>query len=130
KGCQMKIGVISDIHGNHYALEEVLKTARKKNIEKLLILGDVVGYYYHPEKVLEILNDWDYTLIRGNHEKILEQILLDEKKSTEIQKKYGSGHIIALKKLSKQQLQSLIKAQEKQMVLIDRVKILMCHCAR
>ena len=35
----MKVGVISDIHGNHYALEAVLKTAKKEGIEKIKAIG-------------------------------------------------------------------------------------------
>ena len=47
----MKIAIISDLHGNHYALEEVLKEARTEKIEKILVLGDIVGYYCNPEKI-------------------------------------------------------------------------------
>ena len=64
----MKVGIISDIHGNHYALEEVLKVAIREGVEKLLVLGDIVGYYYHPEIVLEMLYKWSYEIIKGNHE--------------------------------------------------------------
>ena len=42
----MKIAVISDIHGNYDALVEVLKDAKSENIDHLLVLGDIVGYYY------------------------------------------------------------------------------------
>jgi len=54
----MKIAVISDIHGNHYALSSVLDDCKKNEIELLFVLGDIVGYYYHPEIVLEMLKDW------------------------------------------------------------------------
>ena len=49
----MKIAIISDLHGNHYALEEVLKEARIEKIEKILVLGDIVGYFYNPDKIFE-----------------------------------------------------------------------------
>ena len=70
----MRVGVISDIHGNQYALSAVLKTARKEGIEKFLVLGDIVGYYYHPEIVLNMLSEWDYEIIKGNHEIILQNL--------------------------------------------------------
>lgn len=123
----MKIGILSDIHGNHYALSEVLKIARKQKVEKLFLLGDLVGYYYHPDKVLEMLREWDCTSIRGNHEVILSQLLLKEMQALEVQRKYGSGHKFALEKLTEEQLKSLITAPDQLKVEIEKVKILMCH---
>ena len=38
----MKIGVISDIHGNINAMEAVLKELKNKNIDKIICLGDVI----------------------------------------------------------------------------------------
>ncbi|MFO0212044.1 MAG: metallophosphoesterase family protein, partial [Pseudanabaena sp.] len=67
----MKIGVLSDIHGNHLALEAVLKEARKLGVEKLLILGDLVGYYYHSVEVLRQLEEWSTEMIGGNHEEMM-----------------------------------------------------------
>ncbi len=54
----MKIGVLSDIHGNHYALKAVLEEARRCGVEYLFILGDLVGYYYYPDEVLKLLEGW------------------------------------------------------------------------
>jgi predicted phosphodiesterase len=103
----MKVAVISDIHGNIYALEEVLKSATKEKVEKLLVLGDVVGYYYHPDKVLKLLDDWDYELIRGNHEDILLDMISHKIPEIDIRMKYGSGHRFALEKLSNNQIEKI-----------------------
>ena len=73
----MKIGVISDIHGNSDALAEVLKKAKEENVEHLLVLGDLVGYYYHPDKIMKLLSEWSFDIIKGNHEKILEDLIVD-----------------------------------------------------
>jgi putative phosphoesterase len=123
----MKIGVLSDIHGNHYALQEVLRVARIEKIEQLLLLGDFVGYYYHPDIVMEMLADWDCISVRGNHEMILSQILGNEKPEAEIRKKYGSGHRLAIEKLSNTTVQTLVTAPDQRKIEIDNVKILMCH---
>jgi len=123
----MKIGVLSDIHGNHYALTEVLKAATHEKVDRLLVLGDIVGYYYHPNKLLEQLNDWDYLLIKGNHEDILLNIISGTIKESVIRAKYGSGHQKAIEQLSKTQLETLCNAPERRMLEIDNIKILMCH---
>ena len=71
----MKIAILADIHGNHYALLQVLRKAKQLKVEKILILGDLIGYYYYPEKVLEMLSEWDCKFIKGNHEDLLKEIL-------------------------------------------------------
>jgi putative phosphoesterase len=123
----VKVAVISDIHGNHYALDEVLSIAKKKGVSKLLVLGDIVGYYYHPDKVMTLLNDWDYELIKGNHENLLMQLLNKEIEGDVLKKKYGSGHQLALEKLSKDQIQALITAPVQKHIKIEGVNMLMCH---
>ncbi len=123
----MKIAILSDIHGNHYALEQVLKAAKQNKVEKLLVLGDIVGYYYHPDKVLSMLDEWDYELIKGNHEKLIEGLLNNTIDASTLQKKYGSGHRMALDKLTKTQITKLISASEKKEITLNDTTILMCH---
>jgi putative phosphoesterase len=123
----MKIGIISDIHGNHFALEKVLESASKNKVEKLLVLGDIVGYYYHPNKAMDLLKKWDYELIQGNHERIMMQLNAGNVEMASLRNKYGCGHQIAIDKLSEQQFNELVDAPEKKAVTIDGVNILMCH---
>lgn len=123
----MKIAVISDIHGNYDALVEVLKRARKENVQHLLVLGDIVGYYYHPEKILKLLSDWSFDIIKGNHEKILEDLIIDPSIGESIQLKYGSGHEDAVKKLSNDQIKFLIELPETKSVILDQTSFLMSH---
>jgi len=123
----MKIAVISDIHGNFDALFEVLKMAKKEGAEHLLILGDIVGYYYHPDKILNLLSEWRFDIIKGNHEKILEDLVIEPSLGESIKRKYGSGHQEAINKLKKQQLDFLRNLPETKSVQFDEVSILMCH---
>jgi putative phosphoesterase len=123
----MNIAILSDIHGNHYALEAVLKMVRQAKIEKILVLGDIVGYYYRPDLVLEQLAGWEHLMIRGNHEEILSDIISGRSAEQEIRIKYGSGHRMAIEQLSEEQKLNLLNANEKIEVTYDEVSILMCH---
>ena len=123
----MKIAVISDIHGNHDALVEVLKNAKKKRVEHLLVLGDIVGYYYHPDKILDLLSDWSFDIIKGNHENILENLRDDSSLSETIRLKYGNGHQDAINKLTNRQLDFLKNLPETKSVKFDDTSLLMCH---
>ena len=123
----MKIAIISDIHGNYDALVEVLKKAKKEEVEHILVLGDIVGYYYHPDKILKLLSEWSFDVIKGNHEKILEDLIADPSLGESIRLKYGSGHHNAIDKLSSQQLDFLSGLPETKSAQFDGVSLLMCH---
>lgn len=123
----MKIAVLSDIHGNQYALHAVLMSARKENVKKFLVLGDIVGYYYHADKVMELLAEWEYLLIKGNHEELLQKVLVGELDLKVLDEKYGSGHRAAISTLSSMQTEKLITSPEKLLIEIDGLSILMCH---
>ena len=68
----MKIGVLSDIHGNLRALEAILRAFRLRGVEQRIIcLGDMIGYYHQSLEVLNLLMKLNITGILGNHEAYL-----------------------------------------------------------
>jgi len=123
----MKIAVLADIHGNHFGLLQVLKEAKKEKVEKLLVLGDIVGYYYYPDKVMDILEQWQYLFIKGNHEEYLSKVLAGELDIAILDEKYGSGHRAAISKLNDLQIGKLLTSPEKLLVEIDGLNIQMSH---
>lgn len=123
----MKVGVISDIHGNQYALEAVLQTAKKEGVEKLLVLGDIVGYYYHPELVLQMLSEWDYEIIKGNHEVILQDLKENKIDSEVLKDKYGRGHEQALKNMDSETQRWLFSLPSQKTIVIDNVSFQLNH---
>lgn len=67
----MKIGLISDIHSNAPALEEVLYYLEDAKVDKIIHAGDVIGYNPFPNEVIQMLIDHKVEGIKGNHEMIL-----------------------------------------------------------
>lgn len=62
------IAIVSDIHGNLEAMRAVMEDIKAKGIEKILCLGDIIGYGPNPrECLLWSLNLFSFSLI-GNHE--------------------------------------------------------------
>lgn len=63
------IAILGDIHANLPAFEVVLKQLKQMNIERGLVLGDIVGYGPHPTECIERLqaNPW-LTVLKGNHD--------------------------------------------------------------
>ena len=45
----MRLALLADIHGNREALEAVLADIAQRKIDRIVILGDIVGYGPDPE---------------------------------------------------------------------------------
>ncbi|KAA0966782.1 metallophosphoesterase family protein [Sporosarcina sp. ANT_H38] len=126
----MRIGILSDIHGNIDALNAVLKHAEKLKVETFFILGDLVGYYLDPEKVIQRIRTLsNTTTIQGNHERFLIQVLNGTKDIHELNNKYGEGHQLALQKLNAGELDWLAELPIEKNMMFDGLSIKLCHGA-
>ncbi len=67
----MRIAIISDIHSNYFYFKKVMLQIEKINVDAIYCLGDMVGYYDEPNKVIELAMNKDIKCIKGNHEKYL-----------------------------------------------------------
>lgn len=67
----MKIGFISDAHGNPVGLSNCLEFFNKNGIDKIYFLGDAVGYLPRWSEVLKLLRDNDVICLRGNHDEMV-----------------------------------------------------------
>jgi putative phosphoesterase len=123
----MKIAVLADIHGNSLALNAVLIAAKEACVDELLIAGDLVGYYFHPDTVMELLEPWEKQVISGNHEKNLAEAKESITTLSNYEMKYGTGLRIALEKLSSSELFFLTTLPTSLVIVRDGYKILMCH---
>jgi putative phosphoesterase len=123
----MRIGLLGDIHGNSFALAAVLGAARVSRVEKLLITGDFVGYYFWPREVMDMLADWDLAAVRGNHEDMLVDAIDGESAIEKITAKYGSGLSMSLKALRPAQLDWLCHLPHPQSFEFDGRHLLLCH---
>jgi len=67
----MRSLILSDIHGNIDALEAVLVRTPRDSYDRLLVLGDLVGYGASPNEVVDRIFDLKPdVMIRGNHDKV------------------------------------------------------------
>jgi len=73
----MRILILSDIHSNATAMNELLETA-KHRWDKTVCLGDVVGYGTIPNYVTERLRQLGTKTIRGNHDKAVTGLMATE----------------------------------------------------
>jgi predicted phosphodiesterase len=65
--------ILSDMHANWDAFEAVLRRARRKRFDAVLVLGDLIGYGAAPNQVVEAVRQLGPRLyvVRGNHDKVV-----------------------------------------------------------
>jgi diadenosine tetraphosphatase ApaH/serine/threonine PP2A family protein phosphatase len=67
----MRSLLLTDIHGNIEALDAVLAVVPREAYDRLLVLGDLVGYGASPNEVVDRVRALHPdVLIRGNHDKV------------------------------------------------------------
>lgn len=68
----MRYLLLSDLHSNHEAFEAVLQRVKRKKYDRVVCLGDFVGYAADPNKVLDRVRTMarPVVAVRGNHDKV------------------------------------------------------------
>ncbi|RJP75072.1 MAG: metallophosphoesterase, partial [Candidatus Zixiibacteriota bacterium] len=64
----MKIGFLSDIHGNLEALTAALRSLERHRTDRIVCLGDVVGYGANPGECLDLVRRQAAIQVLGNHD--------------------------------------------------------------
>ena len=67
----MKFAVLSDIHGNMFALRAVLEDMKKYNIQRVLCLGDLAMAGPEPNKTIDFVRTQNWTVIQGNTDEMI-----------------------------------------------------------
>ncbi len=64
----MRLAILSDIHGNLEALLQVLEEVANLQIDRVICLGDVVGYGADPNACVDVIQDVAEVVLAGNHD--------------------------------------------------------------
>ncbi len=64
----MKWAIVSDIHSNMEAFEAVLRDIKTWRVERIIHLGDIVGYNANPLECIEIAQREGLQGVYGNHD--------------------------------------------------------------
>ena len=70
-----RYAILSDIHGNYYALQKIIEDMKQQNISGVILLGDHIDYGMQSNEVIDyIRQDMPYRIICnlwGNHERAI-----------------------------------------------------------
>jgi putative phosphoesterase len=77
----VRIGFVSDAHGNPEGLSVCLKFLKREGVEKIYFLGDAVGYMPDWSGVFTLLDKYEVQCIQGNHDYMSLEKTIDPKKN-------------------------------------------------
>jgi putative phosphoesterase len=116
----MKIGVLSDIHGNRVALDAVL--ADMPDVDELVCAGDVVGYNPWHGACVEAVRERSIPTVMGNHDRAVASGTTFAFNSMA-----GAGVEHARETLDDDQIAWLADLPDERRVFDDRVKLVHGH---
>lgn len=64
----MRHAIFGDIHSNLEAFEAVVNDANEAGVEGFVCVGDVVGYGANPSECLDLVQEMEIIIVRGNHD--------------------------------------------------------------
>jgi predicted phosphodiesterase len=74
----MRLAVISDIHGNCFTLDSVLRDIRAQGIERIVCLGDAIQGGAQPAETVQRLRELNCPVVMGNADAFVLQGKLEE----------------------------------------------------
>ena len=91
----------SDIHGNSYAFEEFLKQSDKLGIDQYIFCGDIFGYYYGQNEIINKLRSMkNLHVVKGNHDQYYLDLVAGMEDEHVLVKKYGSSYKDSAEKIT------------------------------
>ncbi len=119
----MRILFISDIHGNYPALLSLEKYFGE--VDKIICLGDVVGYHCYINEVIDFLKRHNVVCIQGNHDRYVFEGLENQTKYINDSVRFGIE--VAQKKLSEENRKWLSELPTSFSFKDNDLSILCCH---
>jgi predicted phosphodiesterase len=120
----MRVAVISDVHGNCFALDAVLADIRKHPIDTTVCLGDTVQGGSQPTQTIERLRKTNCPIVLGNADAWLLKGESDTAEPTSVEQR--EVRTWTLSKLSSSDLEFLRSYQPTVEIELDDTKRLLC----
>jgi len=125
----MRIGLISDIHGNLPAFQAVMSSLHNR-VELVLFLGDLAGYYPFVNECVAIWDANKIVGVRGNHDEELLRCVREGKPPDDTyRRRYGSALERSWKSLSEEGSKLLQSFPAQHHLTISSVSVSMFHGA-
>jgi len=121
---KIKVAVISDVHANIVALNEILKDCKINNVDEYMFTGDLINDLPFGNETLDIVKKLTNYVVKGNKE---EYIIEYDKKKFDWDNIQFKNTIFMYNKLSKDNIEYIKKLPMKLSLSFENVNILLCH---
>ena len=74
----MKLAILSDVHANAEALRATLAAIAAQGVDRIVCLGDIVGYNTDPAECIALLQERDALCVAGNHDRAVAGLITTE----------------------------------------------------
>jgi len=107
-----RIAIISDVHANIEALNLILKDIEKRNVDKIVCLGDLVTKYFYPKEVVDAIRSNCDIVIKGNCDNLV---------ATDSRYKYARGQ------LGIDRIEYLDNLPRKEQIIVNKALVNLYH---
>ncbi|MFL0252557.1 metallophosphoesterase family protein [Clostridium neuense] len=124
----MRLAILSDIHGNYEALQEIVCDFKKSNIDSVIFLGDLVMKGPEPKEVFETLKKLNpICWIKGNTELWLSDKRTQNESINSTLKEIELYRNFAIERLSIDSINFMLGCPEKKSLTIENKTFLCVH---
>lgn len=123
----MKIIFFSDAHGNRYAVDRFFEDIKTTVYDMVIFGGDVFGYYYDQEYILNVLKKKNIHCLLGNHDRMFLDLMEGKRNESVLVKKYGNSYKDIELKISKENINFLYSLHSIYEVNIDDLNLAFVH---
>lgn len=127
----MKFAILSDIHGNIFALKECFKNIKKMNIDKIIWCGDYITDIPRSHQVIEFIKNtmkqYESYIIRGNRENYIIEYNNSKNKNWTMESRNGPL-LCTYNELNKKDIEFISNLPESYIIDIPNIpKIFVSH---
>ena len=123
----MRILFFSDFHGNNYTAENFFRDLQELHPDRVIFGGDVMGYYYGSDGIIDMLRRYNVTCLLGNHDRMFLDVLDGTRTEESLIKKYGNSYLGAEGLLKEDNVQFLRSLSPKTEITEGSLRMVFIH---
>ena len=123
----MKIAFFSDIHGNEYAYQSFLQQIKEYEIDQIVFLGDIFGYYYGQKNIIDSFITNQTVALLGNHDQYFLDIIDHRIDVNELIMKYGNSYLNIAERIPDYQINYMRKLPRDYEIKYKNIRIGLYH---
>ena len=123
----MRIIFLSDFHGNSYTAENFFRGIQEFEADRVIFGGDVMGYYYGADRIIDMLRWYNVTCLLGNHDRMFLDVLDGIRTEESLIRKYGNSYLGTESLLKEENVRFLRSLEPKTEITDHSLRMVFLH---